>query len=175
MSWNIIPSLCTDSLGKIVSIPYVSDGVRDAVCSHVPDAQSQRQPLPGDGSVFPKLVSWKRRCSHSRLKVDQASKKCFLSIFKCLNTALELSMYTLYYLPRYLCACSVTKSCPTLFWTIACQAALTMGFPRQEYWSELPFSSPEDLSHPRIEPVSPALQVDSLTFFSHLGRPEIFN
>jgi len=49
-----------------------------------------------------------------------------------------------------------------------------MGFSRQEYWSELPFSSPEDLSHPRIEPVSPALQVDSLPL-SYLGRPEIFN
>ena len=58
--------------------------------------------------------------------------------------------------------------------TIACQATLAMGFPRQEYWSELPFSSAEDLSHPRIEPMSPALQVDSLPL-SHLGRPEIFS
>ena len=32
-----------------------------------------------------------------------------------------------------------------------------MGFPRQEYWSGLPFSSPGDLSNPGIEPVSPAL------------------
>ena len=40
-----------------------------------------------------------------------------------------------------------------------------MGFPRQEYWSELLFPSPEDLPNPGIEPVSlvyPALQVDSL-------------
>ena len=27
-------------------------------------------------------------------------------------------------------------------WTAACQAPLPMGFPRQEYWSGLPFSSP---------------------------------
>ena len=41
----------------------------------------------------------------------------------------------------------VTKSCPTLAtpWTVACQAPLSMGFSRQEYWSELPFPSPGDL------------------------------
>ena len=32
-----------------------------------------------------------------------------------------------------------------------------MGFPRQEYWSELPFPSLEDLPDPGIEPESPAL------------------
>ena len=42
-------------------------------------------------------------------------------------------------------------------WTVAHQAPLSMGFPRQEYWSELPFLSPVDLLHPRIEPESPAL------------------
>ena len=32
-----------------------------------------------------------------------------------------------------------------------------MAFPRQEYWSGLPFSSPGDLPDPGIEPASPAL------------------
>ena len=38
----------------------------------------------------------------------------------------------------------VAKSCPTLAtpWTVACQAPLSMGFSRQEYWSGLLFSSP---------------------------------
>ena len=36
-----------------------------------------------------------------------------------------------------------------------------MGFPRQEYWSELPFPYPGDLHNPEIEPRSLALQVDS--------------
>ena len=40
-------------------------------------------------------------------------------------------------------------------WTIAQQAPLSMGFPRQEYWSGLPFLSPGTLPHPRIEPGSP--------------------
>ena len=47
-------------------------------------------------------------------------------------------------------------------WTIAHQAALSMGFPRQEYWSELPFPSPGNLPDPGIKPGSPALQADSL-------------
>ena len=44
--------------------------------------------------------------------------------------------------------------------TIAQQATLSMGFSRQEYWNELPFSSPEDLPNPGTEPRSPALQVN---------------
>ena len=40
----------------------------------------------------------------------------------------------------------VAKSYPTLVtpWTVACQALLSMGFSRQEYWSGLPFPSPGD-------------------------------
>ena len=46
--------------------------------------------------------------------------------------------------------------------TVACQASLSMGFSRQEYWSRLPFPFPGDLPNPGIEPWSPALQADSL-------------
>ena len=41
--------------------------------------------------------------------------------------------------------------------TVAHQPSLFMGFPRQEYWSELPFFPPGDLPNPGIEPASPAL------------------
>ena len=41
--------------------------------------------------------------------------------------------------------------------TVACQAPLSMGFPRQEYWSGLPFPSLEDLPDPGIELMYPAL------------------
>ena len=56
------------------------------------------------------------------------------------------------------------KLCPTLVtsWTVAHQAPLSMGFPRQEYWSGLPFPSPGDLPNAGIKPKSPALQADSL-------------
>ena len=47
-------------------------------------------------------------------------------------------------------------------WTVAHQAPLSMGFPRQEYWSGLPFPSPGNLPDPGIELRSPALQADSL-------------
>ena len=59
--------------------------------------------------------------------------------------------------------------CPVQFsvtpWTLACQAPLSMGFPRQEYWNGLSFPPPGDLPNPGINPtspVSPALQADSL-------------
>ena len=48
-------------------------------------------------------------------------------------------------------------------WTEAFQAPLSMGFPRQEYWSGLPFPSPGDLPDPGIESGSPALEADALT------------
>ena len=47
-------------------------------------------------------------------------------------------------------------------WAAACQASLSMEFPRQEYWSWLPFPTPENFPDPEIEPQSPASQVDSL-------------
>ena len=47
-------------------------------------------------------------------------------------------------------------------WTIACQAPLSMGFSKQEYWSGLPFPFPEHLLDPGIEPRSPALQAEFL-------------
>ena len=58
----------------------------------------------------------------------------------------------------------VAKLCPTLVtpWTVACQAPLSTGFSRQEFWSGLPFPFPGNLLDPGIEPCSPALQVDSL-------------
>ena len=59
----------------------------------------------------------------------------------------------------------VSLSCVQLFgtpWTIACQAPLSMGFSRCEYWSGLPFPSPGYLPNPGIEPRSPAWQADSL-------------
>ena len=57
----------------------------------------------------------------------------------------------------------VAKSCLTLVipWAVPCQVPLSMGFPRQEYWSGLPFTSPGDLLDPGIKPVFPVLRADS--------------
>ena len=62
------------------------------------------------------------------------------------------------------CVCVLSCfSCVRLFatlWTVAHQAPLSMGFPRQEYWSGLPCPPPEEISHPGMELLlhrSPAL------------------
>ena len=60
---------------------------------------------------------------------------------------------------------TLSLTCVQLYatpWTVAHQAPQSMGFPRQEYWSGLPFRPPGDLPDPGIEPESPALQLDSL-------------
>ena len=56
-------------------------------------------------------------------------------------------------------------------WTVTHQAPLSAGFPRQEYWSGLPFSPLGDLPNPGFKPKSPALQADSL-LPSHRGRQQ---
>ena len=58
----------------------------------------------------------------------------------------------------------VIRSFKTLFatpWTVTHQVPLSMGFYRQEYWSEFPCPPPGDPPNARIEPRSPALQADS--------------
>ena len=44
---------------------------------------------------------------------------------------------------------------------VACQAPLSPGYLRQEYWSGLPFPPPGDLPNQGMEPTSPALQAIS--------------
>ena len=56
-------------------------------------------------------------------------------------------------------------------WTAAHQAPLSMGFPRQEYWSVLPLSSPGDLPDSGIEPVFPAL-TDGFFTTQPAGKPK---
>ena len=57
--------------------------------------------------------------------------------------------------------------------TVGHWASLSMAFSRQEYWSALPCPSPGDLSDPGIEPMSPALQADSLPS-KPPGKPYVF-
>ena len=66
-----------------------------------------------------------------------------------------------------MCAKSL-QLCPTLCnpWTIACQVPLSMGFPRQEYWSGLPFPTPGDLPDPGIKPMFLMSPVLAGGFFS---------
>ena len=51
-------------------------------------------------------------------------------------------------------------------WTVACQAPLSMGFSRQEYWSGLPCPPPGDLLDPGIKPMSSMSLVLAGKFFT---------
>ena len=56
-----------------------------------------------------------------------------------------------------MCMCAKSlQSCPTLCnpWTVACQAPLSMGLSRQEYWNGFPCPSPGDLPDPGAKPLS---------------------
>ena len=64
---------------------------------------------------------------------------------------------------------SAVLSCIWLFetpWTVAHKAFLSMGFSRQEYWSELPFPTSGDLPNPGIEPKSPGPPALAGRFFT---------
>ena len=71
------------------------------------------------------------------------------------------------------CSCLVVSDAATP-WIAANQAPLSMGFFRQEYWSELPFLPPGDLPDPGMKPVSPGAPALAGSFFlplSQLGCP----
>ena len=84
----------------------------------------------------------------------------------CLWSALYLGIWA-----EVVCVlrCSLVSDTFATPWTVAHQAPPSMGFPRQEYWSGLPFPSPGDLPNTGIEHLSPALAGGSLPL-SHQGN-----
>ena len=103
-------------------------------------------------------VGWKTGSSRAPFELQI----CFLipqnlSLFKVICSAFSIQNASML-------SCSVMSL--WLFATVACQAPLSMGFSRQEYWSRLPFPSPGDLPDPGIKaasPVSPALAGEFFT------------
>ena len=75
---------------------------------------------------------------------------CYLSTLKEGEFVCVLSRVLLFATPR----------------TIAHQAPLFMGFPRQEYWGRLPFPSPGDLPDPGMEPTSLESATLAVRFFT---------
>ena len=71
-----------------------------------------------------------------------------------------------------MCVSSVVSDSATP-WTVACQAPLSMGFPRPEDWSGLPFPPPGNLPDPGIELMSPVLPELAGGFFTTVpaGKP----
>ena len=76
-------------------------------------------------------------------------------------------------LPYWQCCCYVVaKSCPLFCKPMGCshQAPLSMRFPKQDYWSVLPFPSPGHFHDPEIEPASSVSAEESLSL-RHWGSP----
>ena len=75
-----------------------------------------------------------------------------------------------------ICMQFVLLALPRVFatpWTVACQAPLSMGLPRQEYWRGLPFPSPGDLPDPGIKPESPVSPALAGEFFTIWATREV--
>ena len=95
--------------------------------------------------------------------------KWLIKIVNCVSLALyfdqppHIHMHRCKWMLFLLFSCLVMFNCFATPWTVAHQARLPIGFPRQEYWSELPFPSPGDLPDPELEPTSPALAGGFLT------------
>ena len=70
-------------------------------------------------------------------------------------------------------SCWVMSDSFVTSWTVAHQATMPMGFPRQEYWSKLPFPSQGHLPNPGIKPISPMPPALAGRFFTteSLGKP----
>ena len=99
---------------------------------------------------------------------------CSWVVFHYIYIYTRAHTYTHTYIPLCVCVC-VLLSCVWLFMTpqtVAQQAPLSMGFPRQECWSVLPFASPGDLPNPGIDPGSSSLWADSF-LSGPSGKPHI--
>ena len=85
-------------------------------------------------------------------------------------------MYTmqltyLYSVRKYVLSCVQLFAAP---WMVAHQAPLSMGFPRQEYWSELPCPSSRDIPDPGIKPMSPESPASPHLYqLSYQGSPYV--
>ena len=97
--------------------------------------------------------------------METLGEKVFLCLFQLLETAhipclmtpfLTLQSQQWWKIESFLCYAMLCRfNHVRLFvtlWTLACQAPLSMGFSRQEYWSGLPCLPPEDLPDPGSKP-----------------------
>ena len=91
---------------------------------------------------------------------------------------LELLDQRVYIYVALVCECMLSRFTCVWFcatqWIVDCQAPLSVGFSRQEYWSGLPCPSPGDLSNSGIKPRCPALWTNSLPT-KPLGKPQWVN
>ena len=102
-------------------------------------------------------ASWAPR-GHTHTQMEDCWEQPLAPLHDCL-----LAKVTLWFISSGGCGL-VAKLCPTLVTprTIVCQAPLSMGFSRKEYWSGLPFPPPGDLPDPGNKPRFPAFHKSCL-------------
>ena len=118
----------------------------------LPSPQIQSNPYQITNSIFTEL-EWKFSqfvWRHKRLQMakDNLEKE---------KEILPKSVPWLQTIVLYLFSHYVLSDLFETLWTVASQDPVSMGFPRQEYWSELSFPSPWDLLNPRIGSMSSTL------------------
>ena len=105
---------------------------------------TQSSAVPSWGSL---ARLWRKGCNCASEKLEHIlSKKNYVS-----NNRNAWKVYS-YIICAHAFSCVWLLKTP---WTVACQTPLSIGFPRQEYRSGLPFPSSGDLPDPGIKPTSP--------------------
>ena len=83
--------------------------------------------------------------------------------YSCLNPAVYTIRRVVLWEYKCVCVCVCMLrhfshvSLFMILWTVACQAPVSMGFSREEYWSGYPCPPAGDLPNPGIEPMSPVV------------------
>jgi len=112
------------------------------------------------------MVQWLR----SHLTVQGTQRTQVQSLVRELRSHMLWCCHNWKYIHIHiLCVCACTCSRVQLFvtpWTVAHQTPLSMGFSRQEHWSELPLPTAGHLPHPGIEPTSLASPAFASRFFT---------
>ena len=127
--------------------------------------QIQSNPYQITNSIFTEL-EWKVSqfvWRHKRLQMakDNLEKE---------KEILPESVHWLQTIVLYLFSHYILSDLFATLWTVASQDSVSMGFPRWEYWSKLPFPSPWDLLNQGLNPCLLHWQADSLPL-SHQGSP----
>ena len=135
-----------------------------------------------DGTCFVDLPHEHTICARHRALGSEGPTFSLVPCFHCLEILNSFEKGTLQFhfctRPRIYaidsgCVCVLSHSVMSdsaTPWTAPLQAPLSVGFPRQEYWSGLPFSAPRDLPDTGINTRLLHWQAGSL-LLSHLGSP----
>ena len=130
--WALL-GICRDRGRPGVSCGQKGPGTRGGWCEAVPRPDRE-------GGLAQRRSSTNKRCTHRRIPGAAGGWRHELVVRVALLAVVQS-------LSRVRTPCSP--------WTVTPQAPLSMGFPRQEYWSGLPFPSPGHLPAPGIGPGSP--------------------